>query len=333
MRGIHQKRVDASSVKVRFVIRFIGQRLLETIPVLIFMSMLVFSLMFFLPGDPVLGLLGPGIDLDDEAVAKMRADLNLDRSVPVQYVTWVGNLFQGDLGKSAATKQPVADSLMTRLPVSAYLAAYAMVIMVAISVPLGIVAATHRGRWLDLVASGFSVMGLAVPGFWLAILMVMLFSVKLGWLPSSGYEKFTEDPLQSLKHMFLPAVAMGIGGAGSLTRQIRSSLLEVLQDDYIRTARAKGLAGRTVLLRHALRNSLIPAVTVLGLSMGNLLSGSLIIESIFLIPGVGSLLVSAIFTRDFPVVQAGTLVVALFVVLINLGVDVLYGLLDPRINA
>lgn len=314
------------------MIRYIAQRLVETIPVLVFMSMLVFSLMFFLPGDPVLGMLGPGLDLDDAAVQKMRDDLNLDQPVPMQYATWVGNLFQGDLGRSAATKQPVADSLMTRLPVTAYLAVYAMTIMIVIAVPLGILGATHRGRWLDLFASGFSVMGLAVPGFWLAILMVMLFSVKLGWLPSSGYVNFTDNPLQSLKHLFLPALALGAGGAGSLTRQIRSSLLEVLQDDYIRTARAKGLAERAVLFRHALRNSLIPAVTVLGLSLGHLLGGSLIIESIFLIPGVGSLLVYAIFTRDFPVVQAGTLVVAVFVVLVNLGVDVLYGILDPRIN-
>jgi peptide/nickel transport system permease protein len=314
------------------VLRFIAQRLVETIPVLVLMSMLVFSLMFFLPGDPVLGMLGPGIDLDGDAVAQLRADLNLDRPVPVQYVTWVGNMLQGDLGRSAATKQPVADSLMTRLPVSAYLALYAMTIMVAISVPLGVLAAVKRGKAMDLIASGISVMGLAVPGFWLAILMVMLFSVRLGWLPSSGYVPFTEDPLDSLKHLFLPAVAMGAAGAGSLTRQIRSSMLEVLQDDYIRTARAKGLHQRAVLLRHALRNALIPAVTVLGLSMGHLLGGSLIIESIFLVPGVGSLLVYAIFTRDFPVVQAGTMVVAVFVVLINLGVDVLYGILDPRIG-
>lgn len=314
------------------MLRFIAKRLVETIPVLLFMSMLVFSLMFFLPGDPVVGMLGPGVDLDGEAVAKLRDDLNLDQPVPVQYVTWLGHLVQGDLGKSVASKKPVADSLRTRLPVSGVLAAYALVIMVVIAVPLGVIAATHRGRALDLIASGFSVVGLAVPGFWLAILMVMLFSVKLGWLPSSGYVSPTKDFFGSLRHLFLPALALGLGGAGSLTRQIRSSMLEVLQDDYIRTARAKGLTNRAVLFRHALRNALIPAVTVLGLSMGHLLGGSLIIESIFLIPGVGSLLVNAIFTRDFPVVQAGTLMVAIFVVLINLGVDVLYGLLDPRIN-
>lgn len=314
------------------MIRYIARRLIETVPVIIFMSMLVFSLMFFLPGDPVLGMLGPGIDLDGDAVAALRADLNLDQPVPVQYVTWVGNLLQGDLGRSAATKQPVAESLITRLPVTAYLAGYAMTIMVLVSVPLGIVAAVNRGKAMDLVASGISVLGLAVPGFWLAILMVMLFSVKLGWLPSSGYVSPLESPLGSLRSMLLPAIAMAAGGAGTLTRQIRSSLLEVLQDDYIRTARAKGLRGQTVIYRHAMRNALIPAVTVLGLSMGHLLGGSLIIESIFLIPGVGSLLVQAIFTRDFPVVQAGTLVVAVLVVLINLGVDVLYGILDPRIG-
>jgi peptide/nickel transport system permease protein len=176
------------------------------------------------------------------------------------------------------------------------------------------------------------VLGLAVPGFWLAILMVMLFAVRLGWLPSSGYVSPLEDPVQSLRYMLLPAIALGAGGAGSLTRQIRSSLLEVLRADYVRTARAKGLRGRIVLIRHALRNALIPAVTVLGLSLGHLLGGSLIVESIFLVPGVGSLLVNAIFTRDFPVVQAGTLVIAVMVVFINLGVDMLYGILDPRIG-
>jgi peptide/nickel transport system permease protein len=314
------------------MVRFVIQRLIGTIPVLILMSMLVFTLVLLLPGDPVLGMLGPGAQLDQEAVDKLRSDLRLDDSIPQQYLAWVGNVLHGDFGRSVTTKQPVADAFITRLPVSMYLAGFAIVLMISISLPLGILAAVKRGTGWDLFASGLSVFGLAVPGFWLAILLLMLFAVRLPWFPASGYVSPTENPVESLHHLFLPALTLAAGGAGGLTRQIRSSMLEVLQEDYVRTARAKGLRNQVVLLRHALRNALIPPVTVLGLSLGHLIGGSLIIESIFLIPGVGSLLVGAIFTRDFPVVQAGTLIIAVAVVLINLGVDVIYGLLDPRIN-
>jgi peptide/nickel transport system permease protein len=319
-------------MEVRRMFRFAIQRVLETIPVLILMSMLVFGLVLLLPGDPVLGMLGPGAQVDEETIARLRADLRLNDPIPVQYVAWMENVLQGDFGRSVTTKQPVLDAFASRLPVSAFLAGYAIVLMILIAVPLGTIAAVKRGTAWDLIASGISVFGLAVPGFWLAILLVMLFSIKLDILPSSGYVSPFEDPVQSLKYMFLPALALGAAGSGSLTRQLRSSLLEVLQEDYVRTARAKGLRGNTVLFRHAMRNALIPSVTVLGLSLGDLLGGSLIIESIFLVPGMGSLLVNAIFTRDFPVVQAGTLIIAVGVVIVNLGVDVLYGLLDPRIG-
>ena len=314
------------------MLRFTIQRLVETIPVLLLMSMLVFGLMFLLPGDPVVGMLGPGAQVDDAAIERLRSDLRLDDPVPVQYVSWMSNVLQGDFGRSVTTKQPVSEAFVQRLPVSFMLAGYAIVIMIAIALPLGILSAVKRGTLWDVLASGISVFGLAVPGFWLAILLVMLFAVRLDWLPASGYISPLDNPLQSLRYLFLPALALGAAGAGSLTRQLRSSLLEVLREDYVRTARAKGLRGRTVLMRHALRNALIPSVTVLGLSLGHLLGGSLIIESIFLVPGMGSLLVNAIFTRDFPVVQAGTLVIAVAVVIVNLGVDVLYGLLDPRID-
>jgi peptide/nickel transport system permease protein len=319
-------------MEVRRMFRFAIQRVLETIPVLILMSMLVFGLVLLLPGDPVLGMLGPGAQVDEETIARLRADLRLNDPIPVQYVAWMENVLQGDFGRSVTTKQPVLDAFASRLPVSAFLAGYAIVLMILIAVPLGTIAAVKRGTAWDLIASGISVFGLAVPGFWLAILLVMLFSIKLDILPSSGYVSPFEDPVQSLKYMFLPALALGAAGSGSLTRQLRSSLLEVLQEDYVRTARAKGLRGNSVLFRHAMRNALIPSVTVLGLSLGDLLGGSLIIESIFLVPGMGSLLVNAIFTRDFPVVQAGTLIIAVGVVIVNLGVDVLYGLLDPRIG-
>jgi len=307
------------------------RRLVETIPVLIIMSMLVFGLTLLLPGDPVLGMLGPASELDEATVEQLREEMNLNDPIPVQYLTWVGHVLQGDLGRSTATNQPVADAIVTRLPVTALLAVYALTISIAIAVPLGILAAVKRGTYWDLLASALSVVGVAVPGFWLAILMISFFGVRLGWLPASGYVSPMDDPLGALRHLFMPALAMGVGGAASLTRYLRSSLLEVLGQDYVMTARAKGLRGSYVIVRHALRNALIPFVTVLGLRLGDLFGGSLIIESIFLVPGVGSLMVNAIFTRDFPVIQAGTLVIALIVVVANLGVDVLYGFLDPRI--
>ena len=199
-------------------------------------------------------------------------------------------------------------------------------------VPLGILAAVRVNSGWDLSASFVSVIGLAFPNFWLGILMIWLFAVVLKWLPASGYVSLFEDPISGLRHMIMPALALGGGAAAGLMRHVRSSLLEVLRDDYIRTARAKGLHERRVLLRHALKNSLIPVVTVMGLTVGGLMGGSLIVESIFLVPGVGSLLVTAIFHRDFPVIQAGAMILALFVILINLGVDLLYGFLDPRIR-
>lgn len=312
--------------------RFALKRLVETIPVLFLMTILVFGLLLLLPGDPVLGMLGPAAQVDQETVESLRRDLNLDEPIPVQYVTWLGNIVQGDFGRSISSRQPVAEAIVGRLPATAYLAGLSMLVMVVIAFPMGILAATRQNTIWDVLASGFSVFGLAIPGFWLAILMVMLFGVKLGWLPTSGYVSPFESPSESIRHLIMPAIALGASGAGGLTRQLRSSLLEVLREDYIRTARAKGLRGQIVLWRHALRNALIPSVTVLGLSLGHLLGGSLIVESIFLVPGVGSLLVNAIFTRDFPVVQAGTLVIATAVVIVNLGVDVLYGLLDPRIS-
>jgi peptide/nickel transport system permease protein len=314
------------------MVRFALQRLVQTIPVLFLMSAIVFGLIFLLPGDPVLGMLGPGIDLDDASVQQMREDLHLDDPIPVQYVHWLGRCLTGDFGRSVSSKQPVSDALRKRLPVSIQLACCAIFVTLLISLPLGVLAAAKRGSIWDVLASGFSVIGLAIPGFWLAILLVLFLAVRHSWLPSSGYVSPLDSPLQWLRYMALPAITLGVGGAGSLTRQIRSSLLEVLSEDYVRTARAKGLRGQTVLVRHALRNALIPAVTVLGLSLGNLLGGSLIVESIFLVPGIGSLLVNAIFTRDFPVVQAGTLVIAVMVVFINLAVDMLYGILDPRIG-
>jgi peptide/nickel transport system permease protein len=313
------------------MLRFVLRRGIETIPVLFLSSVIVFSLLLLVPGDPVLALLGPAATVDQAAVERLRNELQLDQPVPVRYAAWLGRALQGDLGRSIASRQPVTEALLQRLPATTQLTIYALVIALAIALPLGIAAAVRRNSSLDLFASGVSVVGLAVPNFWLAILLVLLFAVQLRWLPASGYVSFFEDPIGCLRTLLLPAFALGLNAAGVLMRQVRSSMLEVLGEDYVRTARAKGLGERTVVLNHALRNALIPTITVLGVTFGRLMGGSLIVESIFLVPGIGSLLVNAIFTRDFPVVQAGALLLVVIAVLSNLVVDVLYGYLDPRI--
>jgi len=314
------------------VSKYILRRLIQTLPVIFIMSIIVFGLTFLIPGDPVVAILGPDTARTLESLEVARKELGLDQPLPIQYFNWLGKALQGDLGRSTRNKHPVSESLAQRLPVSIELAVVSIIIAAIIAVPLGIVAAIRvNSRW-DLTASLISVVGLAIPNFWLGILMIWLFAVQLKWLPASGYTSIFEDPIAGLRHMIMPALALGGGASAGLMRHVRSSLLEVLRDDYIRTARAKGLPERRVLLRHALKNSLIPVVTVVGLALGGLMGGSLIVESIFLVPGVGSLLVTAIFHRDFPVIQAGAMVLALFVILINLGVDLLYAFLDPRIR-
>lgn len=310
---------------------FLARRAIETIPVLALMSVVVFGLILLVPGDPVSALLGPAAQVDRAAVDRLRRDLQLDEPVHVQYLSWLGRTLRGDLGRSIASGQPIAEALVQRLPLTAQLAGLSTLIALTIALPLGILAAVKRNSGWDLAASALSVAGLAIPNFWLAILLVLVFSVGARWLPASGYVSPLEDPLRGLQHLLLPSIALGSAAAGVLMRQVRSSMLEVLREDYVRTARAKGLPERTVLLRHALRNALVPTVTQLGLTLGRLMGGSLIVESIFLVPGVGSYLVQAIFTRDFPVVQAGALVLAIVVILVNLVVDILYGFLDPRI--
>lgn len=311
---------------------YVTQRLIQTIPVLFILSLLVFGLTFLVPGDPVTALLGPGINRSAESVEQAREELGLNDPVPVQYVNWLGRALQGDLGRSTSTGQQVSEALLRRIPVTAELAFISMALSILVALPLGILSAVKRNTVWDLGASFFSVVGLALPNFWLAILLIFFFSVRLGWLPSSGHISVFEAPLEGIRHMILPAIALAGGSAATLTRYIRSSLLEVLRNDYIRTAYSKGLSGRVVLVRHALKNAMIPVVTVIGIQLGLLMGGSLIVESIFLIPGVGSMMVNAIFTRDFPIIQAGALVLATLVLLINLLVDILYGFLDPRIR-
>ncbi len=318
--------------KAETVSKYILRRLIQTLPVVFIMSVIVFGLTFLIPGDPVVAILGPDTARTLESLEIARKELGLDQPLPMQYVNWLGKALQGDLGRSTRNKHPVSESLAQRLPVSIELAVVSIIIAAIIAVPLGILAAIRVNSHWDLTASLISVVGLAIPNFWLGILMIWLFAVQLKWLPASGYTSVFEDPVAGLRSMIMPALALGGGASAGLMRHVRSSLLEVLRDDYVRTARAKGLPERRVLLRHALKNSLIPVVTVMGLTLGGLMGGSLIVESIFLVPGVGSLLVTAIFHRDFPVIQAGAMVLALFVIAINLGVDLLYAFLDPRIR-
>ena len=313
--------------------KFILRRVVKTIPVVILVSIVVFSFVLLLPGDPVIGVLGMSVETADPVyIAKMRHDLGLDQPIPIQYLAWAGRALHGDLGRSVATKQPVMVALTHALPVTLQLAVLGTVFALIIGIPLGIIAAVkHNSTW-DYLASGVSVIGITLPSFWLAILLLYLFAVGLRWLPASGYVSVFKDPVDGVRHLLMPAFCLGLGAAAGLMRQVRSCLLEVLEADYVRTARAKGLVENVVLIRHALRNAMIPTVTIIGFIVRHLIGGSLILESIFLLPGMGSLVVNAIFTRDFLMVQGATLVIVLFTIVINLLVDISYAFLDPRIR-
>jgi len=250
----------------------------------------------------------------------------------VQYLRWVGLALQGDLGESIRTRQSVAWMVATKLPITIELACVSIAVALAIAIPAGVLAAVRRHSVWDLLASGVSLCGVSVPNFWLGIMLILLVAVRLGWLPASGFVPLTEDPLGNAKRMIMPALVLGTGLAAVLMRQTRNAMIEVLSADYIRTARSKGLGGGAVVMRHALRNGLIPVVTILGLQMGALMGGAVVTEQIFVIPGFGRLVVEAVFTRDYPIVQGVVLITASSYVLINLLVDVSYSFLNPRIR-
>ena len=311
---------------------YVAQRLLQMIPVLLLVSVISFSLTFLLPGDPALLILGDQMAANEEAYAAVRRELGLDRPVVIQYLDWLGQTLRGDLGTSTRDRLPVGDGILQRLPVTLELSFLSLFLALAIALPAGIVSAIKpNSRW-DVGCSLFSLWGVAIPHFWLGILLIYGFAVYLKVLPPSGYVPFADDPVANLKHMVLPAVTLGVGLSAVIMRQVRSSLLEVLQQDYIVTARAKGLAARLVILRHALKNGLIPVVTVIGLQVGLLFGGAVITESIFSIPGVGRWAVDSILWRDFPVVQAVSLVLAIGVLSTNLLTDMAYAFIDPRIH-
>jgi peptide/nickel transport system permease protein len=300
------------------------------VPILGVVSVVVFSLIHLTPGDPVRIMLRE--EADPATVATLRHQLGLDRPLPLQYLTWLGRAVQGELGRSIRTNQPVMDAIRQRAPVTLSLAMAALVVALAIGLPAGILAALRRNSVVDVVATLVAIAGVSLPSFWLAILLILVFSVALGWLPPLGWVSPGRDLVAWAQSLVLPAVTLGVAIAAVVMRMTRASLLEVLELEYVRTARAKGLGEHWVVLRHALQNALIPVVTVVGLQAGALLGGAVITETIFALPGVGRLLVDAIFQRDFPIVQGVVLFLAVNFLLVNLLVDLTYAWLDPRIR-
>ena len=297
---------------------------------LLFVSLLIFAVVRVLPGDPALIMLG--IEASPDAVAKMREALGLDRPVPVQYAEWAGRAVLGDLGRSIQYDVPVAGLIASRLSVTLPLTIMAAALMVMAAIPLGVFAATRHRRWGDYAAMTLSQLGIAVPGFWAGLLLILLFSVKLGWFQAGGFDGWGQGVGHALKSLLLPAVALGLFQFAVLARTTRSALLEVLREEYVKTARAKGVAEGKVIFRHALKNAMIPILTVAGVQLGQLMAGSIILESVFYLPGLGRLALGAISARDLPVVQGVVLFVASAIVVINAAVDMLYGTLDPRIR-
>ncbi len=311
---------------------YIMQRVFQMIPVMVLATIISFSIIFLLPGDPALLILGDQLASDRALYEAKRAELGLDRPLPIQYLDWLGKTARGDLGTSTRDRQPVTQGMRERLPVTMQLAAFSLVLALVIALPAGIISALKPNSKWDIASSLVAFGGIALPNFWFGILLIYLFAVVLKWLPPSGFVPFNEDPIQNLQRMIMPSITLGLGLSAVLMRQTRSSLLEVLHQDYMTTARAKGLSGKAVVLGHALKNALIPVVTVLGLQVGLLIGGSVITESIFSIPGIGRWAVDSITNRDFPVVQAVSLVMALGVLFANLLADIAYAYIDPRIH-
>ncbi len=309
--------------------RFLVRRLLQMIPVLFFVSVITFVLINLIPGDAARLFLGEQAPPD--VLAALRRELGLDRPRYVQYVRWVGAMARGDFGYSFKDRRPVLPTLMQKLPVTSELAAASLLIAWSLAVPVGIVAAWRQRTIADYAASVAALAGLSLPSFWVGIMLIYLFAVHLRWLPASGYTPPAEDLGRNLQQMVMPACVLGLFFAAVVMRQLRSSMLEVLSADFVRTARAKGLGNRVVLVRHAMRNAVIPVITVMGIQLGVLLGGAVVTETIFAVPGLGQLAVNSIYTRDYPMLEGVVLLSALAILAINLFVDMLYSLLDPRI--
>ena len=306
------------------------RRLLSAIPVLFIVSLISFGLMRLIPGDPAAAI--AGIAATPAQIEQLRRDLGLDEPLLMQLLHYYQGLLQGDFGKSLLLGKGVLAATMERLPVTIGLSLYALVLTLLIGVASGSIAALRQNTWVDQVAMMIAMLGISIPGFFLGLLMIIFFAVQLGWLPSGGYVPFSQDPIGWLRSTTMPAISLALLQAGLLARITRSGMLEVLRQDYVRTARAKGLPERQVILKHALANALIPIVTVVGIIISLLLSGAVVTEALFSLPGMGQLLTQAVLSRDYPMVQGGLLLVTTFLVLVNILVDVLYALIDPRVR-
>ena len=307
------------------------RRLVATIPVLLLVTAGVFALIHLTPGDPIDAMMAESVD--DSVKRELRQTLGLDRPLHLQYATWMGRLLRGDLGRSIRNQEPVIENVARRIKPSLQLAGLAMAISLLVATPIGILSAARRNSTLDRFGTSFALFGICMPNFLIALLLIFVFGVTLRWLPISGYIDPWEEPWAGLRSLVLPAATLGLALAAVVTRTLRSSMLEALSEDYVRTARAKGLDEGTIVRSHVLKNALIPVVTVLGLQLGTLIGGAVITEYVFALPGVGRLVVDAVFARDYPLVQGVVLLIAVGFILTNLMVDVLYGLIDPRIRA
>ena len=310
---------------------YLVRRIATILPTLLFVTMLIFGLQQLLPGDPAIVLAGE--EQDPNVIAYLREKMHLDEPLPMRYLYWVSGVVQGDLGESVRSQQPVLELILQKLPVTIELAVLAMLIALLIGIPTGIVSAVYQGTGWDFAANAFALWGLSTPNFWLGILMILLFSVQLGWLPASGYVSIWEDPVGNLKAMLMPAFVLGTNIAAVLMRHTRSAMLLVMNADYVRTARAKGLSRRVVILRHALRNALTPVITLGALELGTLLSGAVLTEQVFTIPGFGKLIVDSVFNRDYAVVQGVVLVTGTAYIVLNLLADIAYVIVNPRLRS
>jgi peptide/nickel transport system permease protein len=312
------------------MLTFILGRSVRTLIVLAIATTGIFVMVRALPGDPAQALLGQ--DATPEALDALRSALRLDRSIPEQYAAWLGQVVRGELGVSFRSREPVSEIVLGALPVSLTLLVFAMSWAVVVAITLGTLAAYHRGGWLDATISAFASVIYGVPSFWLGLLLIIVFGLTLRWLPTGGYVAFSTSPIDALRSILLPALTIGTALAGTLSRFVRSSVVETLGRDYVTTARAKGLSERAVILRHVLRNSLIPVITVVGIQLGSILGGAVVIEVVFNMPGLGRLVVDSVRSRDYPVLQGGLLVLMVWFAVINLLVDLAYGAVDPRVR-
>ena len=313
------------------MMRYFLNRVLVAVPTLFLVSIFVFMLQKLLPGDPILVMAGES--RDPETIAYLRELYRMNDPIVWQYIYWLGDVLQGDLGRSLRSGIPVTELIAQKLPVTIQLAVMSMIFAMLVGIPAGVISAVKKGTFWDYLANFVALSGLSVPNFWLGIMLILLVSVNLGWLPASGYETPFVDPWRSFQTTLMPSIVLGTAIAGSLMRHTRSAMLGVLQADYVRTARAKGLSEKTVILQHALRNALLPIVTLSAVMFGELLAGAVLTEQIFTIPGFGKMIVDAVFNRDYAVVQGVVLVTATGFIVINLLADLLYFLLNPRMRA